>query len=306
MFYGEKKSFISIQYKNMAKKVAVLIGIDYYAYPDIQLRGSINDTINMRNMLIDAYGYEPANIIMLRDDFKTQSTLPTCSNIVNTLNKVAAQSKNLQELWIHYSGHGSQISNTNKAISADSEIQCIIPSDYRTSRCILDVELLNIVKNVSCRTVLLFDSCHSGTVCNLPWMIMYNSPTSFSRITVNNTVLANPNIVMFSGCKDSQTSLDAYSALEAESVGAFTNAFLECLRMNGHNVSFMLLYRDICSYLASNGYTQVPLLSSSVATPVGGLYRTTTVSSNPANNVIISNSGANITLKAAMKNIMNL
>jgi hypothetical protein len=285
-------------------KLALLIGIDYYKYTDIQLNGCINDSINMRNMLIDAYGYEPANIIMLRDDMSPAPSKPTRANILSTLNRLAAQSATLEELWVHYSGHGTQITNTNKAVSADSEIQCIVPCDYRTSGCITDIELLNIIKNFKCRTMLLFDSCHSGTVCNLPWMIMYNSPTSFTRKVVNNAVLTNPNIVMFSGCKDSQTSSDTYSALEAEAVGAFTDAFLECLRLNGHNVNFMILYRDICSYLATNGYSQVPMMSSSTATPIGGLYRTATVK-NSANNVIISNSGTAITLKTAMKSIMN-
>jgi hypothetical protein len=293
----------------MAKKVAVLIGIDYYAYPDIQLRGSINDTVNMRNMLIDAYGYDPANIIMLRDDMPGGSSKPTASNITSTLNKVVVQSANLQELWIHYSGHGSQINDNNNVgfnSTRNKVDDVLVPCDYRTGGYITDLFLLNLIKNIKCRAVLLFDCCHSGTVCDLPWTIMYNSPTSFSRIAINQQVLANPNIVMFSGCKDSQTSADTYSALEAQGVGAFTDAFLECLRKNGHNVSFMILYRDICSYLAANGYTQVPLLSSSTSMPVGGLYRTTTVTANPADNVIISNSSATITLKAAMKSIMNL
>jgi len=49
-------------------KKALLIGIDYIDVSGVSLKGCINDAINMRNMLIDAYDYEPENIVMLRDD----------------------------------------------------------------------------------------------------------------------------------------------------------------------------------------------------------------------------------------------
>ena len=72
---------------------------------------------------------------------------------------------------------------------------------------------------------------------------------------------------MFSGCKDSQTSDDSYSSENQQYVGAFTDAFLHSLRKNRHNVAYTVLYRDICEYLSQNGFTQMPIFSSSVKEP---------------------------------------
>jgi len=87
-------------------KKALLIGINYLDSPTNALNGCINDVINMRNMLIDAYGYDSTNITVLREDTDNK---PTRTNIINSLTSIIAQSKNLKEIWIHYTGHGSQI-----------------------------------------------------------------------------------------------------------------------------------------------------------------------------------------------------
>jgi hypothetical protein len=179
---------------------------------------------------------------------------------------LAAQSANLTELWIHYSGHGSQIRDTN-GDELDKIDEVIIPLDYQTNGVITDDELLNIIKTIKCRTILLFDSCHSGTVCDLTWLFEYKSANTYSKTQPNKTVIANPNIFMFSGCKDNQSSLDIYSVETRQAVGAFTNTFIECLRKMNHNIDIMLLYRDICVSLSQQTNVQYPLLSSSSTTP---------------------------------------
>ena len=64
-------------------KKALLIGIDYIKIPDITLNGCINDTINIKNSLIDAYDYDINNITMLRDDETRPVLQPTRENIIN-------------------------------------------------------------------------------------------------------------------------------------------------------------------------------------------------------------------------------
>ena len=49
--------------------------------------------------------------------------------------------------------------------------------------------------------------------------------------------------------------------------GAFTNALCECLRRSHHNTSILSLHKDICIYLDENGYSQQPILSSTVEVP---------------------------------------
>jgi hypothetical protein len=243
-------------------KKALLIGIDYFDISGISLKGCINDIINMRNMLIDAYDYNPEDIIMLRDDDIIKFKSPTYSNILDSLNSIVQESDNLEEFWLHYSGHGSRIQNNN----SNSEFSDIlVPIDYKDFGCILDHDLLNIIKNLKCTSILLFDCCHSGTVCDLPWVFEYSNG-NINKNRMNDFIIENPNIFMFSGCKDDQTSSDTINLLD-QKVGAFTNSFLECLRKSHHNIDILSLYKNICNYLTQNGYSQIPLLSSTTQEP---------------------------------------
>jgi len=253
-------------------KKALLIGINYYNFPDITLNGCVRDILNMRNMLIDAYDYSQNNIIMLRDDVTNASSQPTRANILSALTSLIAQSSSLEELWIHYSGHGSQMVDSNKD-EAGGYDSILVPIDYRTKGFIVDDDLLSIIKNTKCRTIILSDSCHSGTVFDLPYSYEFQSGNTFSRTLNNNTIIKNPNIFMFSGSKDSQTSSDTYNAETSQSVGAFTDAFIISLRNKQHNTDFMSLYRDICTYLINKGYEQKPIFSSSSPLPTTNITR---------------------------------
>jgi hypothetical protein len=71
---------------------------------------------------------------------------------------------------------------------------------------------------------------------------------------------------MFSGCKDNQTAADTFSTELNQAVGAFTNSFLVCLKNANYKISLLLLYRNVCMYLQQNGYSQIPVYSSSSST----------------------------------------
>lgn len=258
----------------MSKK-ALLIGIDYFTNPTINLSGCINDIVNMRSMLIDAYNYSPSNITMLRDDSTNPAVQPTYKNILMNLKSLASQSVNLSEIWIHYSGHGSHM---------DDNItdNLLVPVDYESAGYIMDVDLLAIVRTIKCRCILLFDSCNSGTICNLQWTFNYISPTQYNRTMINNITIQNPNIFVFSGCRDNQTSADVTDCSGNSHYGAFTNAFLESLRKNMHNVPMLTLYRDVCMYLSNQGLSQIPVFSATNHMPTAVFIKSgpTTITSN--------------------------
>ena len=102
-------------------KKALLIGIHYNDISGATLKGCINDIINMRNMLIDSYDFNSDDIIMLRDDDILKFQPPTYFNILDCLSSIVEESNNLEEFWLHYSGHGSRI-QTNNSNSGFSEI----------------------------------------------------------------------------------------------------------------------------------------------------------------------------------------
>ena len=253
-------------------KKALLIGINYYN-TTAKLNGCIDDVVNMRHLLVDAFGYSLDKMKTLRDDTTNTAILPTKSNILNALRQLVADSAACTEIWIHYSGHGSRVPDANKdEISGLDNV--IVPVDFRTAGFIVDDDLYAILKGGKCKTVLLFDSCHSGTVVDLPWSFIYQNPGSYRIQQNNKNVLANTQMFMFSGCRDDQTSADTYSADQQQAVGAFTNAFISCVRARNHEVSFLTLYRDICMFLAANRFAQVPVFSSSTSTPTFFLSRT--------------------------------
>ena len=253
MFY-----YIGLSYMSTRRK-ALLVGCNY-SKDSAKLQGCINDVVHMSQTLVDAFDYDLNNIVILRDD--TTTNLPTRTNILAALTALVAQSANLDEIWFHYSGHGSQVKDTN-GDETDKLDEVIVPTDFRTVGVITDDEIFAIVQNSKCKTILLFDSCFSGSICDLQWSYQVNGATVTKTQTSNKAITANPNIFCFSGCKDTQTSADAYDSFQVQSVGAFTYAFLYALRQNHMNVDIYKLYGDLCAILKSSGFTQVPVFSSS-------------------------------------------
>lgn len=262
----------------MSKK-ALLIGINYYDTPSVSLKGCVNDVINMRNMLIDAYGYDSANITVLRDDATNAADKPTAANIVSKLASIISQSASLQEIWIHYSGHGSQIRDNN-GDESDQLDEVIVPADYSRAGLITDDMIFNIVKQSKCPTLLLFDSCNSGTVCDLMWNFTSVSATRVRTVKTNKMAITNPNLYCFSGCRDEQTSADVYSTTSQQACGAMTSAMIECLRWNKHNTDIKKLYNDVVAFMIQNKMTQVPQLSSSSEVPVYQITRALSTGTN--------------------------
>jgi hypothetical protein len=257
----------------MSKK-ALLIGINYYATPQNMLNGCINDIVNMRNTLIDAYDYKEENIKMLRDD--VQTLLPTRETIIAELKKIVAESSALSEIWIHYSGHGTGIQDSN-GDETDKQDEAIVPSNFASGGGIInDDELFNIIKDIKCTAIICFDCCHSGTGLDLQYSFAYNGG-SFIQSMNNSKQISNNRIFFFSGCKDTQTSADAYNGETKQAVGAFTDSLLRALRQNGHKVDIMKLYNDLCFIISKRGFTQSPILSSSSNMPSYKFERTNVV-----------------------------
>lgn len=265
-------------------KRALLIGCNYTATPSVRLLGCINDIVNVRNTLVDAYGYQDSNIYMLRDD--DNARLPTKSNILAGLTGLIAASSPADTLWVHYSGHGTQIRDTT-GDETDGMDECIVPCNYNVAGFITDDELFSVIKNAKCRMMIFFDSCNSGSACDLQYAINYNSGALTA--TINNArSIANSNVFMISGCRDSQTSADAYDTVAKQGCGAFTHSLLETLRANVHNVALLKLYVDVCSYLQRSGFTQIPVLSSTVSNPAYSFVRVSPTTTPLTVNVPIS------------------
>ena len=132
-------------------KKALLIGIDYHNNSKLKLFGCINDINLMSGMLMDGFDYEKKNITMIRDDSNKNHLIPTKNNILRELNKIVEE--DLDELWIHYSGHGTY-RRDDDGDEVDNNDEVIIPIDYKSKGIISDDVMMNILKKVNLELLL--------------------------------------------------------------------------------------------------------------------------------------------------------
>lgn len=258
-------------------KKALLVGCNYTSTP-YQLKGCVNDIVNMSHFLTDALDYDLNNLITLRDD--NPSMPPTKVNILGALKHLISQSANLTEIWFHYSGHGSRVRDVN-GDEADGLDEVIVPLDFTRSGVITDDDLFEIIKDVKCRLVMIFDSCNSGSICDLQYMFEFDG-TNLVKSKDTNKVIVNPQVYILSGCKDVQLSADIYSLDQQQGVGAFTDSLLTTMRVNHCYADILKIYTDTCIYMKSKKFTQTPVLTSSTEKPVFLISRPGTVSVVPA------------------------
>lgn len=237
-----------------SKKYAVIIGINYYNTSS-ELSGCINDAQNLKTFLMTKCNYTTNDIYLLLDD--NVNIRPTKQNIINAFNLLLSKAaEGYSELWLSYSGHGSYLTDNNMDEN-DNKDEVICPVDYNTSGMISDDYIYEnlLVKLPSTVTLFsLFDSCHSGSILDLPFI--YKD----TKLTNNNNTRHVANIVSISGCRDDQTSADAY--INAKYQGAMTWSFLTALTNKNYTVNIVDLVNSM-RLLLKNNYTQIPLLAVS-------------------------------------------
>ena len=247
-------------------KRALLIGINYNDTEYARLYGCINDAMAMHNLLIDAYGYSKSNITVLRDDNVEKFELPTKENMLKHLNNIVKKSKVEDEIWIHYSGHGSYIWDKNND-EFDGQDEVLLPCDYAKGNLIVDDELRIIFNDSKGSVYITSDCCHSGTGWDLPYLFRRRFNNSLRGYRIGEP-MQNKQIYMLSGSRDYQTAMDSYNEEQAEALGAFTDAFIECSRLRHHTVTLTDLHNDINLYLKKKNFSQISELTSSNTAPM--------------------------------------
>ena len=121
-------------------KFALLIGINYKGIEDSELTGCIDDVIRMRDMLINELGYQPKNITILRDDTEVMDLYPTRKNIMRKMEEFVTDKTVDDDLWFHYSGHGS-IRRDRSNDEKENIDSVVIPNDFQTNGVILDDDI---------------------------------------------------------------------------------------------------------------------------------------------------------------------
>ncbi|RAK94130.1 hypothetical protein BO79DRAFT_134289 [Aspergillus costaricaensis CBS 115574] len=160
------------QYSNCTgRRKALLIGINYIGQPN-QLRGCINDVTNMSTFLNQKYGYRREDMVILTDDQKNPMSIPNKANILRAMQWLVKDAQPNDSLFIHFSGHGGRTPDLD-GDEEDGYDDVIYPLDYRTAGHIVDDDMHAIMVRPlrpGVRLTAIFDSCHSGTALDLPYV----------------------------------------------------------------------------------------------------------------------------------------
>ena len=246
---------------------AILFGLNYANDADASLQGCINDVNNMARYLTD-HVHIPCDVYT--DDITPNDT--TFNGMIARLIDVALQSHtdDLDLVWVHYSGHGCYEPDRS-GDELDRRDECLVPSDFRTGRVIVD-DLLNVLLrrfNPRTRVVCVFDCCHSGTIADVKY-----SWESDRRVTIENIMCGvRAKVITLSGCMDDQTSEDAFDVLgDKRFSGAMTSCLLALLSTAGGTaassssgtpgVDVFALLVGLRAKLSERGFTQRPKLCS--------------------------------------------
>jgi hypothetical protein len=221
-----------------------------------ELRGCRNDSKNLANALVKSSVAARHDITIVLE--------PTLEGMRDALSAIAraTHDSDVSHVFIAWSGHGTCQPDTNDD-EADRMDECLCPTDYDTAGGLVDDELCRIVSTISHNThvTLLLDCCHSGTAVDLPWVYTGLRHTEHAG---KGSHSCHPDVIAISGCKDSQTSADAYDASHNEFTGAMTRAVLDVLEVEPTLIADApALVAALRVLLHERHMLQVPQLSAS-------------------------------------------
>jgi len=256
----------AVQKKNAA---ALLVGINYISEPHMRLNGCWNDAIAITSLLTSPqYGYDVDSIQVIIDT--KLSDVPSTKKValLHALAELSRKSwaEGLDTAVVSFSGHGSQ-QRDYSGDEAENLDEGICASDCMRAGLILDDELCQILThfNPKTRVFAVFDCCHSGSIVDLPFQFPPVDPEApGAQPSPPLELKTGPRVVVMSGCRDEQTSADAYSRATQKHGGALTMALMKALQMpDGHELGVCQLQGRVLSELQAEGHSQFPLVTSS-------------------------------------------
>mmetsp|Transcript_42254 Transcript_42254/g.62603 ORF Transcript_42254/g.62603 Transcript_42254/m.62603 type:complete len:467 (-) Transcript_42254:245-1645(-) len=261
--------------KPTGRRRALIIGINYPG-TSAELNGCHNDAYNIKNLLLrQGFPNDSSHLVLLTDTSKQQPNYrPTYDNIFKAMQWLTQGVAAGDVLFFHFSGHGGQKPDMS-GCEADGLNETIVPLDYQERDQITDDELWGSLVHplpAGARLTALMDCCHSGTGLDLPHE--YSSKktglfgTKKSKASSRcwkedlNPAHSQGDVVLFSGCRDHQTSADVMTKHQGAG-GAMTQAFLAAFKAKSDNATYPEFLRVIQQALQERQFPQRPQLTSS-------------------------------------------
>ncbi|QSL64404.1 hypothetical protein MERGE_001705 [Pneumocystis wakefieldiae] len=288
----------NFQYSNCSgRKKALFIGINYVNTPR-QLTGCINDVNNISQFIRERYGYHTEDMgIAIFTNPRSIPTRRNIIDAMAWLVKDARPNDSLFFHYSGHGGQiddfdGDEEDGSDEVIyPLDFSRAGYITDDQMHSILVRPLP-------PGCRLTAIFDCCHSGSILDLPFTystegklkeqnlisdsanrILREGPSARNMMGITSSIFkvfkratgtdnsmqakyakASPaDVIMFSGCKDSQTSVD--TCVRNQATGAMSWAFRNALLKMPYQ-SYIQLLNSI-RFELSQKYDQKPQLSCS-------------------------------------------
>jgi hypothetical protein len=245
---------------------ALLVGINAYPNPSNNLRGCINDIVDMEYFIASKNKvYQKENIKTLTDSRATKK------NILAALDWLLLGASAGDQILFQYSGHGAQLPSKEHAFEKDGLDEIICPYDFSdadaTKTAIIDKEFAKIFATIpkGVHFVWISDSCHSEDLSRKQPISTdtrfrrFNHEHQQSSITPAASLGAEPiplHGALLSGCASHQLSADAY--INNRFNGAFTHYLIKNLSLYGQDASMQDIIKYVNMDLIDNDYNQNP------------------------------------------------
>jgi hypothetical protein len=245
---------------------ALLVGINAYPNPNNNLRGCINDIVDME------YFIASKNKVYAKENIKTLTdSKATKQGILDHLNWLLLGASAGDQLLFHYSGHGAQLPSNGHAFEKDGLDEIICPYDFRgeaaAETAISDKDFASIFAKIpqGVHFVWISDSCHSEDLSRKQHITpdrrfrRFNHEHQQSVTSPLASLSAEPiplHGALLSGCASHQLSADAY--INNRFNGAFTHYLIKNLSQYGEDASMQDIVKFVNIDLMDNDYDQNP------------------------------------------------
>jgi uncharacterized caspase-like protein len=263
-------------------KRALLIGINKYQIDGADLRGCVNDVKNLSAVLVDLFGFKKGDITTLLDGAATKQAMEA------GIKKLVKDAKKGDTILLHYSGHGSNVPD-DTGDEADQRDEILCPTDLDWEDPMRDDWLRKAFDGLRAgvHLAVIMDCCHSGTNTRAilppdapikqrylpsPWDLiavesgrklkgrvrgeLRRSPRASRRNS--DVVTAKIPEVLITGCRDTQTSADAF--MGGTYNGALTYSLVEAMRQASGRLTYRELRDQTARTLKAKNFEQVPQL----------------------------------------------
>jgi hypothetical protein len=265
----------------MAKR-AFLVGINRYQIAGADLRGCVNDVKDLSAALVEFHGFKKSDITVVTDLAATKKAMQA------GIKALIRDSKKGDVALVHFSGHGSHVPDDNRD-EADGRDEILCPADLDWDDPLRDDWLRTTLDGVKAgvNLTVIMDCCHSGTNTraivppDAPIKERYlPSPSTLKAVEsgrseprkISSELRASPRAarkardivkaelpeVLITGCRDTQTSADAF--INGKFNGALTFALVEAIRKSRGRLTYKQLHDRAAGVLKTRKFEQVPQL----------------------------------------------